>query len=145
MTKTLLLICVLVVVLACFVVIDGADSLEFDELQTKAKETYAKVIPCLKQRPTVPHGFNFDNMQFPGDAEQHYKELLEQTKKYRTNIRPHEYTGYNDTWIENYFIEEFSHLPLSFFGGFIPIFVQVRLDLGELKGAISLYRGYHSQ
>ena len=51
----------------------AAESSEFGELQKRAKETYAKVLPCLKQRPESPGGFNFDNMRFPDDAEQHYK------------------------------------------------------------------------
>jgi hypothetical protein len=75
---------------------------------------------------------------FPDDAEEHYQDLLALTDRFRS-VPVHSYAGYNGPWIgwifksdsqlsshhsENIFIANYSQLPLSFFRGFIPIFVQ---------------------
>jgi len=96
-----------------------------DDFVNKASLTYKRIVPCLKARSdAVPLGFVWDNMKFPDDAIDHYRDLLARTLMYRTGVEPHKYTGYSDDWIENRFIKKFSRLRLDQFGGFIPIFVQ---------------------
>ena len=97
-----------------------------EELQRKYRETYLRVKTCLKNRTgkNVPPNFSWDALRFPEDAEEHYAKLLQKTKKFRTNILPHTYSGHADPWLENKFIDHFSSLPLSSFGGLIPLFIQ---------------------
>lgn len=94
--------------------------------EDKAKETYKRVISCLKDRATktIPANFSWESLEYPLDAEQHYEELLDKTLKYRSNIKPHSYSGYSESWIENRFIDQFASLPFETFGGLIPLFVQ---------------------
>eukprot|EP01041_Mallomonas_annulata_P014327 gene14327-30500_t len=93
-----------------------------------------------------------DTWKFPADAETHYKELLLQTERYR-HIRHHEAAGYHGPWIENHFINHFINKPLSYFNGFIPIFVQwVDLHVYEIdlennqkrNTSIPEYKTYHT-
>jgi len=102
----------------CLALITEADKAIF-------KETYRRVINCLKTgRVGRKEAFNWRNVRFPDDAEEHYSSLLNQTLKFRNGIRPHSYTGYSGKWLENYFIEDYSFRPLHAFGGLIPIFAQ---------------------
>ena len=80
------------------------------------------VISCLKKLSNI----NLDALSQPIDAvmiEDHYKDLLKKTESLR-NIAIHSAAGYNGPWIENMFIDRFIRKPLSFFNGFIPLFVQ---------------------
>jgi len=82
----------------------------------RAKRTYQTLQSCLR----------FDreyNLQYPKDAEAHYKELLQRTSIYRGH-KPHKGGNFQGPWIENYFIDHFLGKPLSYFGGFFPLFVQ---------------------
>ena len=97
------------------------------DIKQVAAATYARVIPCLRNRAAaVPDKFSWSALNFPDDAQEHYQQLLAQTLKYRTKIKPHSYANYAEPWLENMFIERFSSLPLRSFGGLIPLFVQVR-------------------
>jgi hypothetical protein len=93
-----------------------------ETLRALAKDTYAKVIPCIEGAKSRFKGEKRD-WAFPEDAYEHYKDILEKTAKYR-KTPVHEYAGYEGPWIENRFIHHFSKLPLSSFRGFIPIFMQ---------------------
>ena len=95
------------------------------DIKQVAAATYARVIPCLKNRAAaIPGKFSWNALRFPDDAEEHYQQLLGQTRKYRTGIKPHSYVNYAEPWLENRFIEHFSSRPLHTFGGLIPLFVQ---------------------
>lgn len=86
--------------------------------------TIDRVVPCLRNSPHVSSGFNFDSLIFPIDAEKHYADLLFETQTYR-NVLPHEGpSGYKGPWIENHFIKHFIGKNLSYFNGFIPLFIQ---------------------
>lgn len=72
------------------------------------------------------------NWKFPDDAEAHFQELKEKTLGFR-NYPMHEYANYSGPWLENIFISRFIDKPLSYFQGFIPIFVQW-IDAQILRG-----------
>ena len=93
-----------------------------ENIEDLAKDTYRRLRPCLLDFG-MPKD-SVDKMAFPVDAEEHYKMLLEATKRYRTNIPVHGAVGYGGPWIENYFITKFIDRPLSYFRGLIPLFVQ---------------------
>jgi hypothetical protein len=92
-----------------------------DVFKALAKETYAKVLPCVQNA----HILKDKNVKwaFPDDAEEHYELIKNKTSPYRT-APVHEYAGYEGPWIENIFITEYMHRPLHSFSGLIPIFVQ---------------------
>ena len=69
---------------------------------------------------------------FPHDADKHYAELKKATEKFR-KAPVHEYSNYEGPWIENLFIQKFIDKPLSYFQGFIPLFVQW-IDTQILRG-----------
>ena len=91
-------------------------------LAETADDTYKRLRPCLSSfgmsEPTL------EKLRFPSDAEEHYAQLLEATKPFRTNIPVHGAVGYSGPWIENHFISKFLDKPLSYFRGLIPLFVQ---------------------
>lgn len=53
-----------------------------DGLAEIAKETYPRIIDCLKNSPHARE-FQFDQIHFPSDAEKHYEDLLNKTKIFR--------------------------------------------------------------
>jgi hypothetical protein len=117
------------------------------EFHRIAKETYDKVLPCIKSTPTMKNK-DVSNLKFPLDAEQHYKEILIQTKVMR-NVPIHKAAGYGGPWIEDYFIDYFINQPLSYFNGFIPLFIQWTdihcLDFEPKKSkAIPLFKDLNS-
>lgn len=62
-------------------------------------------------------------MKLPADAEEHYRDLLNQTAIFR-QAYTHTHSDYGGPWIENFFIYNFEHKPLSYFSGLIPLFIQ---------------------
>jgi len=106
------------------------DSILTNEYLIKANETYEKVIPCLK-RAWMMADKSID-FKFPDDAEYHYEELINRTARFR-QAPVHEYAGYEGPWIENIWIKEYMNKPLSFFNGFIPLFIQW-IDTQILRG-----------
>ena len=103
------------------------------EFYVIANNTYQKVLPCVMSSKIMQLKSKSNlNLEFPIDGENHYKELLAVTEKYR-NISFHQYFGYNGPWIENLFINQFIDLPLSYFNGLIPLFVQW-IDILMLSG-----------
>lgn len=91
------------------------------EFQKIAAETYQRVLPCLTSSWMLKD--KKIDFQFPLDAEQHYEELKNKTACY--HAQPvHEYAGYSGPWIENIFISKYIDRPLSFFRGFIPLYIQ---------------------
>ncbi len=104
---------------------------EWDTFTLVANTTYANVLPCLKSAWMLA-GKDTSHYTFPHDAEKHYKELKEATEKFR-KAPVHEYSNYEGPWIENLFIEKFMDKPLSYFRGFIPLFVQW-IDTQILRG-----------
>lgn len=57
------------------------------------------------------------------EKEKHYKKLLKFTKNYR-KVNRNYYRKCEGPWIEEEFIAKYLNKPLSYFGGYIPIFVQ---------------------
>lgn len=88
----------------------------------RANETYAKAIPCLKSA-WMMSGRDTNDWKFPDDAEAHYQDLLEKTARFRT-AHVHSYAAYDGPWIENIFISTYMDKPLTYFQGFIPLFLQ---------------------
>lgn len=93
----------------------------------KDKSTYDALLPCLERFP-ASRGSDLRKFLRPLpslEAEAHYRDLLEKTKHLRAPIVPvHSAAGYHGPWMENIFIENFLHQPLSTFNGLIPLFVQ---------------------
>jgi hypothetical protein len=88
----------------------------------RANKIYEKILDCIEHgRPGVIA--NRSIYKFPLDAENHYRELYERTAHMR-KADMHYYAGYDGPWIENHWIQTFQRLPLSAFGGLIPIFAQ---------------------
>jgi hypothetical protein len=100
-------------------------------LHVVAKSTYSKVLRCLLSSWML-HDKNESNYRFPEDAEAHYLQLLEKTAPYRS-MPVHSYANYDGPWVENWFILKYSKKPLSYFRGFVPIFVQW-IDTQILRG-----------
>ena len=124
-THSLIVYGILAFVLLSTFEFESCDAIITEADNAVAKETYKRVISCLKNgRASRKESFDWNKVAFPADAEEHYASLLSQTLKFRTNIKPHTYAGYSGPWMENHFIERFSSLPLSAFRGLIPIFVQ---------------------
>jgi H+/gluconate symporter-like permease len=53
-----------------------------DNLNDVAKTTYPRIIQCLRNSPHAG-GYNFDQIRFPSDAEEHYIDILNKTKIFR--------------------------------------------------------------
>ena len=53
----------------------------------------------------------------------HYHDLLQFTSRYR-GVPYHKTSGYAGPWIENYFIDTFMNKNITYFNGFVPLFVQ---------------------
>lgn len=87
-----------------------------------AADTYKAVIPCIELGGRVSR-VDLENWKFPEDAEQHFQILKNKTAEYR-KIEVNSYCGFDGPWLENIVISEYLEKPLSFFGGFIPLFVQ---------------------
>jgi len=64
---------------------------------------------------------SFSNIHYPTDATLHYETLLNATSRFRNLAFP--FLG-KHLGIENQFIMKYVNKPLSFFNGFIPIFIQ---------------------
>jgi hypothetical protein len=100
-------------------------------LKSRANVTYEKIMSCMKMSWIMgkkdPHKW-----RFPDDAEEHYREILNKTGSYRS-APVHEYAGYEGPWLENLWISEYMKKPLSFFNGFIPLFIQW-IDSQILRG-----------
>lgn len=92
------------------------------DLSVVANATYEKVFPCMSSAWHVG-GRNVREWRFPADAELHFEELKNKTARFR-QAPVHEYANYEGPWIENIWIQQFLHRPLSSFGGFIPLFIQ---------------------
>jgi hypothetical protein len=88
----------------------------------RAKKIYTNVMNCIEKENPGLLG-NRAVYKFPADAESHYRELYAKTAHMR-NITMHRHAGYTGPWIENHWISSFENLPLSAFGGLIPVFVQ---------------------
>lgn len=87
-------------------------------------QTYSKALPCILQSWMYENGKGASiQWKFPDDAQTHFEEILNRTAKFRVTT-VHEYSEYAGPWIENIFISTFIDMPLSYFRGFIPIFVQ---------------------
>lgn len=91
-------------------------------LKESALRNYGRIIKCLADKEDVDRD-KLSKLSFPHDAEAHYRELLDITRPFR-NHRPHSWTGYSGPWIENIWIDHFSKMPLSAFGGMFPLFIQ---------------------
>lgn len=115
------------------------ESFTVDELIDRRKTTYEHALSCIKNSKVVPAKTNpFPNWEFPEDAEAHYQDLLKKTEKFRhVPIHTH---GHHGMWIENYWIEQFIDKPLSYFNGYIPLFVQfvdIHVNgMGRKKGEV---------
>jgi len=87
-----------------------------------ARNTFEAVLSnnCL-------HGVSKEySLRVPSDIDAHYEEIMRITAPYR-GIAAHSASGtpkFSGPWIENHFISNFSSLPLSYFRGFVPLFVQ---------------------
>ena len=104
---------------------------DWDTFTILANITYAKVLPCLKSAWMLADK-DTSHYSFPHDADKHYAELKKATEKFR-KAPVHEYSNYEGPWIENLFIQKFIDKPLSYFRGFIPLFVQW-IDTQILRG-----------
>lgn len=89
-----------------------SSNLNADEIQ----EIYSKLKKCLRYNRQY-------NLNYPNDAEQHYVQLMNITSRYR-GIPVHSGGNYSGPWMENHFIDRFSEMPLSYFSGLFPLFVQ---------------------
>jgi hypothetical protein len=88
------------------------------------QELYKKLRPCLENSKFM-NGKDASKWAYPADAEEHYKQILEQTRIMRGGVPYHEGpSGFKGPWIENYFIDHFLNKSLSYFNGMIPLFVQ---------------------
>ena len=92
-----------------------------EQLKAIAKTTYDKVIPCIMDQWMMKQ--KNITWVFPDDAEEHHAHLIKKLGRFRT-AKVHAYAGYDGPWIENIFIQNYMHKPLSFFNGLIPLFVQ---------------------
>ena len=67
-------------------------NLKSDTLEGVANATYYKVMPCL-QSAWIMDSWATKNFTFPLDAEEHFKNLTEETEIFR-NTRIHHYANY---------------------------------------------------
>jgi hypothetical protein len=104
------------------------------DLRERSKRTYEQVIPCLHSAWLMDGKTPADTAtwKLPIDAELHFEQLKNATAKFR-QAPVHEYSNYKGPWIENIFIEKFLNKPLSYFNGFIPLFIQW-IDIQILRG-----------
>ena len=106
------------------------------------KKTFSAVIPCLKNSYHLIHQVNFDTLKYPTDAKEHYESLLKATAIYRT-IPPHKGPNtFQGPWIENHYIKNFIDKDLSYFNGFIPLFIQwTDLHVAHISRSEPQYNG----
>jgi hypothetical protein len=97
----------------------------------RAEITYKKVLPCINNA-WMMEDKDSSTWKFPIDAQQHYEDIKALTNTF-INAPIHEYANYEGPWVENLFISKYKEKPLSFFNGFIPIFVQW-IDTQILRG-----------
>ena len=102
-----------------------------EEFRLEAAITYAKVLPCIMSAWMMETHQDM-KFEFPMDAQYHFEDLKNRTEKFR-HPPIHEYANYSGPWIENIFIKEFMDRPLSYFNGFIPIYIQW-IDTQILRG-----------
>jgi hypothetical protein len=100
--------------------IHNVSSLEFLQI---ANETISKVSSCVTDQWMYRDRGQKPVFHFPVDAQLHFEELFNKTAIFRTT-RVHAYSGYEGPWLENIFINKFSHKPLYHFRGLIPLFLQ---------------------
>ena len=95
------------------------------DLHKRAVTTYSQVLPCIRSAWMMQerNASYFDTWRLPDDAEAHFQMLKSQTARFR-QAPVHQYAGYDGPWIENIFIQKFLDKPLSYFNGFIPLFIQ---------------------
>ena len=113
--------------------IHGSDN-GWVELRERATATYDQTLPCLRSA-WMMEGRNpsdFAKWKLPDDAEQHFEELKNLTAGFR-EAPVHFYAGYEGPWLENIWIKQFIDKPLSYFNGFIPLFIQF-IDNQILRG-----------
>lgn len=79
-----------------------------------------RVADCLKIGRISPSYVSNSSL---ADLSEHYEFVMNKTSNYR-QLPVHATSGYGGPWIENYFIKKFSHLPLAYFKGFVPLFIQ---------------------
>jgi hypothetical protein len=95
----------------------------FENYAKNCTEIYERLLPCI-MNSRYAHKRIPSNWSYPIDAEEHYSNLLFETRMYR-NFTIHEGpAGFMGPWIENYYIEHFFGRNLSYFNGFIPLFIQ---------------------
>ena len=94
------------------------------------RSVFNRAQKCLLDSPYAPedvHSYpvvNSYDYELPSDVEQHYFDLLNYTMPMR-RIKISSYSDYNGPWMEDVFIATFCcDKPLSYFGGYIPLFVQ---------------------
>ena len=71
----------------------------------------------------IKSAINFETNKVEREIEEHYKFLLNHTARMRRE-HPHKINGIRGEWLEQHWIKQFSQLPLSEFGGYVPLFVQ---------------------
>lgn len=91
--------------------------------EMRVQHMYQTVLPCLRNNPIVESKRLHLSLEYPEDAEAHYREILNKTKPFR-QYGHHRFGGYRGPWIEKYFMKRFKTKPLSYFNGLIPLFVQ---------------------
>ena len=90
---------------------------------TNYQHIYEKILPCLKVSKFL-RDKDTSKWVYPSDAVEHYKMLLDRTRKFRDGIPYHEGpSGFLGPWIENIFNHHFIDRDLASFNGFIPLFV----------------------
>ena len=119
------------VLVLLLIILSFSQSIPTLSLAEIANRTYSKVIPCIKSAWMMENKNTLD-WKFPDDAELHFDDIRNRTAKFRS-APVHEYASYEGPWIENIFISQFMSRPLSFYGGFIPIFIQW-IDTQILRG-----------
>ena len=69
------------------------------------------------------HGTKHIKLLEKDEANAHYLEIMNITSKFRGE-KYHQTAGYAGPWIENHFIDGLIQLPLTYFSGMFPLFVQ---------------------
>jgi len=107
---------------------------DYLNLRKAAAATYEQVLPCIRSTWMMRDrdSDSFKGWRLPDDAEEHFEHLKNVTAQFR-EAPVHEYSGYEGPWIENIFIRDFIDKPLSYFNGFIPLFIQF-IDMQILRG-----------
>jgi hypothetical protein len=110
---------VVFVYLVSMIICSIQESLSSNTSEITYIEVYKKLLPCI-ENSIFAH--KSSKWAYPIDAREHYQHLLHETRMYR-NIKIHE-SGNTRYWIENNFIDHFMDKDLSYFNGFIPLFIQ---------------------